>query len=181
MQSPLNFKKRSSVSMSNPQSGKDGPDGMTQIWPWFRYYLTSKWTFQWHRGWFKWIWRSFQSIHRTKSIADENSPYLKKKSRLQGNLAPPSGWNYTIFKVPQPSARAQPQDSAREQRYHTRLDENEFIKRERCNTDTVDHIFNTMSQIYKQARKYYRKKPEHVLLHIVVLLWTIILFAIMTK
>lgn len=87
----------------------------------------------------------------------------------------------SIFKVPQPSARAQPQDSAREQRYHTRLDENEFIKRERCNTDTVDHIFNTMSQIYKQARKYYRKKPEHVLLHIVVLLWTIILFAIMTK
>merc|ERR1711917_96431 len=85
------------------------------------------------------------------------------------------------FRVPQPSARAQPQDSTREQRYHTRLDENESIKRERCNTDTVDHIFNTMSQIYKQARKYYRKKPEHVLLHIVVLLWTIILFAIMTK
>merc|ERR1712168_1005159 len=83
------------------------------------------------------------------------------------------------FKVPRPSGRAR--EAAESERF-SKLDENEFIKRERSNTtDTVDHIFHIMSQIYKQSRKYYRKKPEHVLLHIVVLLWTIILFAIMTK
>ena len=63
-------------------------------------------------------------------------------------------------------------------------EEEEYIKRKREKTYFVSDLDQTvtdgMKLIYREARNYYTKYPEHKWLHGVIFLWTLMLFTILT-